>query len=537
MNRETGQVSRKTEQGKRRPVVRLGGGAAVFMLVLLFWSRYLPSPWAVMVGDDWVNLARSSFFASNAAAAWSGLQDPARPLSMIAVNVGYRVFRDHAAAWTLVSVTANSLLLLFTMRMAMELTGRRRVAVLTGVMLALLPNLTQTYHWSTQVLNEVACALVPYALSGWMWVAYVRRGGGWRLGVSALGYFVGLFSYEAGILLPAAYLVLLPWKQAPLKSLGRMMPFGVVFLLYLAWRGTNAFGLNQAIVYPPHMQPGFRVWGIVRNAWDMAHWWAGDQLGESLVFGLRSFSTISLWTRRFLFAANVGVVGLLGWGLWRLSLAMGNEKESRPFGFRQVLGFALVWTAAAAVAPLMSYVVPRLLVLPAMGVSLVAALALARWPISRWGPVLFLPALLCMTANQGTAEAFRQAGALNEGLYVHLQETADEWGDKKVLLVDTRQLRQRLTPGLIRPVGEFNGTWASYGEAPLMRGFTPAGMVQLIAGRKDHGIQVLHDVENGARIEGDSLKWHVRYTPSLPQTTTMEDVFVVDFLTAGQAGR
>ncbi|NLG35667.1 MAG: hypothetical protein GX548_09980 [Lentisphaerae bacterium] len=533
MNRGAGQVSRKTEQGKRRPVVRLGGGAAVFMLVLLFWSRYLPSPWAVLVGDDWVNLARSSFFASNAAAAWSGLQDPARPLSMIAVNVGYRVFRDHAAAWTLVSLAANSLLLLFTMKMAMELTGRRRVAVLTGVVLALLPNLTQTYHWSTQVLNEVACALAPYALSGWMWAAYVRRGGGWRLGISALGYFVGLFSYEAGILLPAAYLVLLPWRRTPWKSLGRMVPFGVVFLLYVAWRRTNAFGLNQAVVYPPHMQPGFRVWGIVRSSWDMFHWWAGDQMGESLVFGLRSFSTISLWTRRFLFAANVGGISLLGWGLWRLAAAKKECESAWSFGRWQQAGFAGVWTLAAAVAPLMSYVVPRLLVLPAMGVSLLAALALARWPIGRWGPALFLPALLCMTANQGTAEALRQAGAMQQGLYAHLQDTAEDWQSKKILLLDTRALRQRLTPGLVRPTSEFSGTWALYGHAPLMRGFVGSGMVQLITGRKDHGILVLHDVENGATCDGDRLVWHERYNPSKPRADDMADVFVADVVSAG----
>lgn len=152
------------------------------VLVLQFWSRYLPAPRAELAVDDWINLSRSKTYASYAEAAWQGLLDPNRPLSMIAVNVGWRLFGDRALYWTLVSLIGNSLLLLFTMKMALELTGRRIVAILTGVVFTILPNLTETYHWSTQVLNEVSCGLVPYALSGWLWVAYVRRGavGDWR---------------------------------------------------------------------------------------------------------------------------------------------------------------------------------------------------------------------------------------------------------------------------------------------------------------------------------------------------------------------
>ena len=245
---------------------RLGKWVVLGVLLLQFWSRCLPSPWAVLVGDDWANLARSSFYASHLDAALTGLQDPNRPLSMLAVNVGYRLFGDRAICWTLLSLVGNSILLLATMKMALELTGRRFVAVATGAVFALLPNLTETYHWSTQVLNEVSCGLVPYALSGWLWVAYVRRGGGWRLALSALAFGVALFSYEAGIFLPAAYLVLLPWRKAPIKSILRIAPIGVAGLLYLAWRSTNAFGMNQVWHYPPHMQGG----GIRSTCWTNA---------------------------------------------------------------------------------------------------------------------------------------------------------------------------------------------------------------------------------------------------------------------------
>ena len=513
---------------------RLGWGLVLFVLLLQFASRYLPSPAAVWVGDDWANAARSSFYASHAEAARVGLQDPNRPLSMAAVNVGYRVFGDRAWIWTLVSLAANSLLLLAILKMALELTGRRGIACAAGVVFALLPNLTETYHWSTQVLNEVTCGLVPYALSGWLWVAYLRRGGGWRLALSALAYGVGLFSYEAGILLPAAYLVLLPWKKTPLKCMLRLAPIGAAGLLYLAWRGTNAFGLNQAWHYPPHMQMGPSLYGIVLNAWQLVQWWIGDRMVGSMLNGFEAFAAISLWTRRFLFAANVGVVVLIGWGLRRLGAADRKENGGHPFSGVQVMLFGLVWTGAAMAISLVSYTAARLNVLPAIGISLLAALLLGRLPFRAWAPLLFVPTVLALVANQGTAENYRQAGRLCRGLYATLEATQDQWRDKEILLVDTRSLRQRQAPG-VAPYNEDQRRWAQLGNAVLMRGFVPSGMVRLITGQPYPAILVVHDVECGARIEGDQLLWHNRYNPDRPHANSMADVFVVDFLEAGQA--
>ena len=514
--------------------LRLGWRLVLLVLLLQFVSRYLPAPQAVWVADDWANAARSSFYASHAEAARIGLQDPNRPLSMAAVNVGYRVFGDRAWIWTLVSLAANSLLLLALLKLAFELTGRRGVACTAGVVFALLPNLTETYHWSTQVLNEVTCGLVPYALSAWLWVAFLRRGGNWRLALSAVAYGVGLFSYEAGILLPAAYLVLLPWKKAPLKSALRLAPIGAAGLLYLAWRGTNAFGLNQAWHYPPHMQMGPSPYGFVLNAWQLVQWWIGDRMAGSMLNGFEAFAAIPLWTRRFLFAANIGIVVLVGWGLRRLGAADRNTNGDFPFSGRQVALFGLVWAGAAMAVSLASYTAPRLNVLPAIGISLLAALALERWPFRAWAPLLFVPAVLALAANQGTAENYRQAGRMCRGLYSTLQATQDQWRDKEILLVDTRSLRQRQTPGLA-PYNEDQRRWAQLGNAVMIRGFVPQGMVCLITGQPHPNIQVLLDVEHGARIEADQLLWHNRYNPTRPHTNVLAGVFVVDFLEAGQA--
>ena len=59
-------------------------------------------------------------------------------------------------------------------------------------------------------------------------------------------------------------------------------------------------------------------------------------------------------------------------------------------------------------------------------------------------------------------------------------------------------------------------------------------MVRRITGQQQPTIQVLLDAEHGARIEGDQLLWHNRYNPSRPHANSMDDVFVVDFLEAGQ---
>lgn len=513
---------------------RLGWKLVACALLLQFASRYLPSPQAVWVGDDWANAARSSFYASTSQAAWIGLQDPNRPLSMAAVEAGYRVLGDRAWAWTLASLVANSLLLLALMKMALELTGRRWVAAAAGVVFSLLPNLTETYHWSTQVLNEVACGLVPYVLSGWLWVAYLRRGGGWRLALSALAYGAGLFSYEAGILLPAAYLALLPWKKAPLKSTLRIAPVGLAGILYLAWRTTDSFGLNLSWRYPPHMQAALSPYGIVLNAWHLVQWWIGDHLWGAMLNGFEAFAAIPLWTRRFLFAANVGGVALIGWGLRRMDAADRKGNGGAPFGGMQVALFGLAWAGATLAISLVSYPAPRLNVLPAIGISLLAALLLDRLPFRAWAPLLFVPAVLAMVSNQGTAENYRQAGRLCRGLYSHLQASQEQWRDKEILLVDTRSLRQRQTPGWAS-YNEDQRLWAQCGNAIMLRGFVPKGMVRLITGRKHPDVQVLLDVEYGARIEGDRLIWHNRYYPAQPHTNALADVFVVDFLAVGQA--
>lgn len=520
--------------GPNNQKCRLGWGWVLFLLALQIWSRYLPAPQAVLVADDWSNWARCSFYVSPLEALRAGLQEPHRPISQCAVETGFWLFGDQPLFWTLVSLVANSLLLLAMAKMVLELTGRRWTAVAAGIAFVLLPNLTETYHFSTQVLNEVTCALVPYAVGGWMWVAYLRRGGGWRLAVAALAYAVGLFSYEAGILLPAAYLMLIPWRRERAGAGWRLAPFALVGVCYLAWRATNAFGLNEAWFYPGHMQTGLSWRVIAANVGHLGQCWVGNYMLGALLSGWESFSTLTPGLRLALFVGDVGVVALIGWGLFRLAGAEPQDPAQTPFSRAQMVCFALAWAAAAWAISAVSYIGGRLNVIPAIGISLLAALVLERRAIRVWGLFLLVPALLALVANQGTAESYRQAGAFNRGMYAALRQSAPAWRDKKILLFDSRALRQRQTPGLLKPLGEEHPTWAKYGSAPLMRGFTLIGMVRLASGQKELGIHVMHDVEYGARIEGDRLIWHERFDPSRPRTNSIGDAYVVDCLLAGQ---
>lgn len=506
----------------------------IILLTLLFqiWSRFVPSPQAVLIADDWANLAKSQPMADWRQCVVTGFQDPHRPLSTTAVYLGFR-FLDVPAYWTLIGLVGNSLLLLFTMKMALELTGRRLVAVAAGVVLALLPNLTETFHWSTQVLNEVLCALVPYALSGWLWVAYVRRGGMWRLVISFLAYSVGIFSYEVGVLLPGAYLLLLPWKREPGKSLGRIAPFAIMFLFYMGWRATGACGWVAKTYYPPHMQASVSVYGLAIKSWHLLHWWVGEYMFGAMLNGFEYFSAIPLWPKRFLFVANAVVSALVVWGLCRMAKSE-ISASPRPFGNAQVVAFAVAWAGAAWVVSLASYTCGRLNVLPAIGVSLLAALVLARLPARQWSFLLVVPIFLALLANQGTAEAHRQAGRINRAIYKHLQTSQGEWADKKLIVMDTTGLRERQTAGLLKRSNQADATWSQCGNAPFARGFTFSAMVKMIAGTDQSQPQVLHDVEYGVRRAADQLLWHDRYNDTRPHTNALADVFWVDCLAVAQ---
>jgi hypothetical protein len=499
--------------------------SALAVAALFLFARYLPHPAATLVADDWPNLARAESYPDAGTAFRVGLQDPNRPVSMAVLDVVFRAAGTRAWPFTAISIAGNLALLLIVMRLAMELSGRRAVAIAAGICFALLPNVYETTHWSTQVVNEVACALVGYAASAWLFARWARSGGWPLLAGSVASYAVALFSYEAGLFLPASYVLLMRERPLAIRNLLRLAPFGVAMAAYAAWRATNAFGMNHYWHYPAHMQAGVSAYALAWNAWQFAHWWAGEHLIEAVLAGWNGFMQLGPWTRRMLLLLNAAAV----YAAIKALRATQDEEPSGPRAGRPA-AFALAWIAASMLPLLISYTASRLNVLPGIGVALSFGLLLGRRTSLPALAALAVPMWIAMAALQGTTEQFRQAGEFNRRLYAHLEATQAEWRDKIAIVFDTRGIRERQARRLIGPAGEHERTWAQYGNALLFRGFVPRGMVERIAGDRRVPVQIVHDVENGARLEAGAWRWHARFDPSRSVVAPEDAVFYVNLL-------
>ena len=523
MNRS--KKSRMTESEKVNSIGRI---VLFALFVLLLTSRFMPNPGTALVADDWYNLARSSFYETTSEAAMTGLQDPNRPLSMLAVEMCFRVFGMNSLPWTIISITANITLLFMVSLLGFELTGKKGLALVMGVFFAVTPNLVETYHWSTQVLNEVACALVWYAASAWLWVRHVNRGGITSLLLSVLAYAVALFSYEAGLFLPVAYVAVIRWREGFIKGAFRLSPFAIVVLLYAAWRVTDSFGMNQSWHYPAHMKVGVTVSSIIWNVWQLMHWWMGENLLMCIRNGWDGFWLLAPWTRRLLLLGNAMVVIVLYLCVRFVERDDQSEERSAVPSTRSALLFGVLWVGAAVLPQIVAYTASRLNVLPAIGVGLLVAMALSRVSVRVWYPFLAVPILISLISNQGTTEQFRQAGEMNRRLYAHLVKSRDEWINKDIVVFDTWMIRQRQTEGLLAPVGQGEQVWAQYGNALLFRGFVPRGMIELASNNRACPVTVVHDMENGAINEGDVWLWHERFDPARPRSTPVTNAYYVD---------
>ncbi len=511
------------------PSIRLGWGALLVAFVLLLCSRFAPHPWAVLVADDWTNLSRSASYASTAEAVRIGLQDPNRPVSMAVLDAFFRATGGDLLPFTVVSIVCNTLLVWLAMGLCFGLTGSRLAALASGLALALLPNLVETYHWSTQIVNELACALVGYAASAWCWVRHVRTGRvGWLV-ASAAAYAVALFSYEAGVFIPAAFaMLLLPLRGAWLRVALRLAPFAAVVLAYGVWRVTDALGTNQSWHYPPHMQAGVSAYALAWNTWQLLHWWIGEHLIQSVLSGWDGFMQLNPWVRRGWLAANAALVVLAGLACRAAARAERVAPPVRPFTLLQVGAFVVVWIAASVAPLLISYTASRLNVLPAIGISIGLGALIARRPGSTWFFALMAPMWLSLASNQGTTEQYRQAGEFNQRVYRHLEAHRADWSARSAIVFDTAGIRDRQTRGLLSRASDHEQAWAQYGNALLFRGFVPRGMVEHISGTRSPGVRILHDVENGARRDGEVWRWHERFDPSRAHETPTADVYHVD---------
>ena len=101
------------------------------------------------------------------------------------------------------------------------------------------------------------------------------------------------------------------------------------------------------------------------------------------------------------------------------------------------------------------------------------------------------------------------------------------------MLFDTAGIRARTTRRLVGPAG--NG-WGSYGNAVLMRGVFFKSMMEMVAPGRAAESNLL-DMEHGARIEGNELRWHGWYDPRVSHAAPLADVYRIDCQAVAVAAR
>jgi len=498
---------------------RLFYGAVAFILLFQWWNRFSGAPMVDFVIDDWrlwkIGLSCSSF----SDALMQMLNWPDRPLGTGMMIGTYYLLGDFIPGYVILETIYTALFLLVGMWSVFLLTRDRLVVLVFGLVFSLLPNLTESFQWHTMSISY-GLGYTAYLLTLGSWVSYLqRRHPGWLV-LSVFSFAFALGSYEVGILMPAA-LLLLGRREDARRLVMAMAAFGLVIVLYLIWKFTDGMGTLDVRLFP-HRDLSFNGPGLLWNAKELIRWWLGSRMLICLTNGLNGFLTLSSSMIRMLAAGNL-VMGLLG--LWILKSPRIQMAESAPppFSKIQLMAFALCWVFVTNVLTLFSWTAGRMNYLPAVGVALLLALGY-RWMKARVSLSLFLVMLLCMMANQGTSAQWRDSGVFHRAMYEYLQKHSEDWQKAQVVLFDTSGFRNRLTPGLLSKEGS---TWGSYGNAGLMRGVFFGSMMDLIIPNypvKD----VLLDMEHEAYAKGDSLYWHGWYDPSVKYSTSLTNVYWID---------
>ena len=503
--------------------------ALLFVLMFQAFTRYAAAPVTGLVLDDWNNWHQARSLGSWREACTKSLSHPDRPVTFLALTLGYRALGDDPAALARLSFAGYSLVLALAFFMIFTLTRSIYQCALFGLIFSVLPNISEHFHWPSVAIGAGICALPLYLGSAWAWTGFVRQGRGGLLLLSVICYGIGLFGYEIGAVLPLSYAVLLV-KRGWRRGFMALLPFGVVLGVYAAWRMSNAFGMGYSWYgSPPQMKINLSLANSFWSAREIAGWWMGEKVLSSFVGGMNGFALVGPWAQRGIVLGNVVLLSLASVFLCKLSRTTPSDSsETEPL---PVTAFAFAWVASGYVPCLISYTASRLNYLPAVGVVFLLSLALVKLPISKWLAGLVVLAFFGMISAQGTARNWKESAALHQNLYERIAQDKEQWIDRKIVLFDTRQLADRLTPGITGSASHDTATVSHYRNAGLLRGFAPAAMVSQLAATNAAPLALL-DVEFGARLTGRCLIWHDRYDPSKPHTNDLADVYVIDCLDA-----
>ncbi len=520
-----------THAHPRTAALAFAGIALVCGLLLLF-ARYAVAPVTDFSSDDWGFLNRAVHCGTYAEAWKLTLKDPDRPLQAGVITVLFKWLGDHPPAYALLGIVTNLLVLVLALALVGSLTRSRRTMLCFGVLMALWPNLIESYNWAA--MTTVGYNQAAYVGCALGWVLYLRRGQLRWLILSVLCYGVAVTTYEWGFGLPTALaLLLLP---SPYRRKWRgLFAFALVIAPYLAWRFTRGFGTAPGVLFVPR-EPDMSLSLMLWNARDVIGWWVGGHMLTCLRNGLDAYAAMSLHAQRFFYVADLGIAALLAVLLLRSPKDEDPGERSaptpHPFPPTLVATFGVAWAVVGHAPSLVSWVAARMIFFPAVGITLFCSALLNQFDVRRWLPWLSIAAFVFLMADQGTNFSWKEAGELQRRLYLHVGQHVQNWSTADVLLFDTSAIRHRQTSGLLAPSETSPQSWAYTGNACLLRGFVPWSMIRL-ASPDGPWPETALDMECDAHREGNELIWHETWDPSKPRRTPMEKVYTVDCLGAG----
>ncbi|HMO50418.1 MAG TPA: hypothetical protein PKE26_06195 [Kiritimatiellia bacterium] len=506
--------------GSKRGFILLGG--ALFLVLFQWLSRYAGAPVVDFTVDDWRLWKIASSCSSLGEAFMQALNWPDRPLGAGIMMASYYLMDDHILAYNIAGYVYTAAYLLVGMGAVYALTHDGVTAFVYGVLFSVLPNLTESYQWHTMSVSY-GVGFTAYLLTVWLWVRYVEHGGAARLIAVSGSFAVALFSYEIGILIPAALLLLCdPGNKK--RALAGLSGLGVVILAYLAWKFTDGFGTLGTLLFPKR-QVEFDVAGYAWNAREVVRWWTGTRVLEAFAHGLDGFLTLStarlMWLIPItMIAAAVAVTG------WRRGAQHVEAAFSKaPFSAFRLVVFSLAWFAVVNVITVLSWPGGRMNYLPAFGFCLGLAVMSRRWFRNAPGVATWLLLVLFMFSNQGTSAQWRDSGLFHRALYEYLGETRSVWQEKTAMVVDTSMFRDRLTPGLLSPPSYDILHWGHYGNATLIRGAFVSTMVTMLS---EAPVEVMLDMEYGITREGDEVAGYGWYDRSTTWRRPMNEIYWLD---------
>lgn len=479
--------------------------------------------------DDWALLNRAESMEHAGPLMAEALRHPARPFGSMMLMATYRVYGEQIGFYVADILIGFSLFLGLGMWVAFRLTGSRRAALLFGLLGAWWPGYHELFYWPNIMRSGHRLPFFMLAVVAWIRFLDTRRRRYYLAALLLYGWL--LFSYEIFLPLPAALAVLIPWNRNWFRQAVRwMVPFGGVVAFYFAWRFTYGFGFGKNILGTDQAFTSAyaaNLWELRHNVVSVLSWFVGPGFGRIVLNGWVGLRHIGPAAGLALFALNLI---LAGWAWRRFRLPETEEPSSfRPL---QVAAFGLMLAAGPALILTTTGPAGRTLFFVAIGLFFaICPLARLPWRHTSWlVPVLALG----MLSTQGMGKNWEVGAEIQRQLRAHLVQHRPEWTGADILLMDTTSLRERMAPSPIHPPQKNVYAVVEYQGAGFLRGFGPSRLAARVAGAGTLMPRVLLDVECGAEIADGVLHWHDRFNPSSRHATPLDQVYVLDVLSAAR---